>query len=309
MKIFNSVDKAENICRYTLFLPPVLVIKSLQALLLVLVVVSTGCQENKTAAPVVEPVAESSENPIVSLDLVQLMKEGKMPAPESVEIEFDRVFKTTKRYRAYPLRELLRPYLREMGIDSTADASVTFYCTDGYQPTQKVSVLFGGEGYLAFRDESLPDPGPDWPDSVRAKVQPFYVVWKNVPHKNKEFTWAYGLYQMDIHRVDDVYDPITPVNDEIALAGFQHFQQYCIKCHSVNRIGGNLGPEFNDPRNITDYWEVENMWAYAKNPRSFRYNARMKAITPMTRPEFDEIIAYLKYMRGQEPQTALIGEH
>ena len=89
-----------------------------------------------------------------------------------------------------------------------------------------------------------------------------------------------------------------------AIAGFGYFEQYCIKCHSVNKIGGNVGPELNYPRNITEYWEVENIWAFVKDPQSFRYNARMAPVTPLTRAEFDKIIAYFRYIAPVKPGIA-----
>lgn len=38
------------------------------------------------------------------------------------------------------------------------------------------------------------------------------------------------------------------------------------------------------------------MWAYAKDPQSFRYNARMHPMTELKREEFDEIVVYLQYI-------------
>ncbi len=112
---------------------------------------------------------------------------------------------------------------------------------------------------------------------------------------------------MKIVKVDTVYDPIYPFENHEDVAGFQHFEKYCIKCHSINRIGGNVGPDFNDTKNITEYWDIEHMWAYAKNPQSFRYNAHMAPIEPLTREEFDRIVEYLRYISAVKPNTAVSG--
>lgn len=239
------------------------------------------------------------------LDLAQLAKQGKMPPETQVDIEFDKEFKTPKTYRAYSLKALLEPYVRQLEIDSSSDAVVTFYCTDGYKPTQKLKELLSGDGFVAFRDEAVENPGKNWPDSLQAKLAPFYLVWKNVPFEDKSFPWPYALYKIEINKVDTIYNAITPAENAAAIAGFDHFRHYCIKCHSINKIGGNVGPELNYPKNITEYWDVDNMWAYTQNPQAFRYNARMAPIAGLTRAEFDEIIVYLQYIREVKPENGI----
>lgn len=122
------------------------------------------------------------------------------------------------------------------------------------------------------------------------------------------FPWPYGLNKIKIDKTNSVYDVIYPIDKEVAMAGFNQFRNHCIKCHSINKIGGNVGPDFNYPKNITEYWEVENIWKYAKNPQSFRYNARMSPITSLTREEFDDIIVYLRYIRLEKPKVETSGK-
>lgn len=252
--------------------------------------------------PVVTEVEEEKERNALSLNLTDLVKEQKMPQEEVVNIQFDHFFKTSKTYRAYSFNELLKPYLEQLGIDSTSNAVVTFHCTDGYKPTKKVNELLTGEGYLAFRDEGVDQAKRYWPDSISGKFSPFYLVWENVPYGDQSFTWPYGLYKIQINKVDELFNPIYPQDDSKAAAGFELFKENCLKCHSINKIGGEMAPDLNYPKSITSYWATEDIWGFVKDPQSYRYNAKMPPATNLTRAEFDEIMEYLNFVKTIKPK-------
>ena len=44
------------------------------------------------------------------------------------------------------------------------------------------------------------------------------------------------------------------------------------------------------------------MWANAKDPQSFRYNAHMAPVSNLTRAEFEGIVTYLRYIRPVKPE-------
>lgn len=279
----------------------ILIIFCSLAFLTLFVMTSCSDQPKETEQRAI-PSAETS-NSSVELDLNAIKEQSRMPDEVNVSIAYDPFFHMAKTYRAYSLKALIEPYLKKLDIHENpgSDAVVTFYCTDGYQPTLQLSELLAGEGFLAFRDEDVSAKEQYWTDSLKVKFPPFYLVWQNVSKENQSLPWPYGLYKIRIDKVDTIYDAIYPINHDKAINGFNQFRDNCIKCHSINKLGGNVGPEFNFPKNITDYWEVENMWNYVKNPQSFRYNARMNPITSLTRDEFDEIIEYLRYVRSVKP--------
>ncbi len=273
--------------------------KILPALLLVCLITNCNGPAGAETEESESSIQEMREDTITSItfDLTELVVEYKMPTPVTVDIAFDHYFKTEKTFRAYPLRDILAPYLKQLDIDSTTEAAVTFYCTDGYKPIQKLSDLYTAEGFIAFKDESVTEPNQNWPKEVQKKMRPFYIVWKDVPYENDLLNWSYGLYQIKIDKNYTVYDPITPKDNEAALAGFSIYKKNCIKCHAINKIGGELGPDFNHPKNITEYWDTENIWEYAKDPQSFRHNAKMPPVVNLEREEFEEVLAYLEYIR------------
>lgn len=69
-----------------------------------------------------------------------------------------------------------------------------------------------------------------------------------------------------------------------------------MKCHAINKEGGEMGPEFNYPKNIMEYWSEANIIAFAKNPTAFRINSKMPPVTDLKDEEFVEIVKYLKYI-------------
>lgn len=273
---------------------------------------SYSCESSLDGTPVAEEGSKSQsttktqidiDNTFIEIDLLDLIETGKMPPALEIEIATDHVFNEVKNYIAYPLRETLKPYLDELGVGEDSDGLVTFTCSDGYQPTQKISELMSAEGFLAFQDLALKDTGKSWPDSVSEKFVPLYLVWKNIPYDETTLGWPYGLIKIKIEKANTLYDPITPHSEPTAMKGFELYKKHCIKCHSINKIGGNLGPEMNYPKNITEYWPKTNIIAFVKNPQSFRYNAKMPAIDYLEEEDYLEILNYLEFAKQIKLET------
>ena len=85
-----------------------------------------------------------------------------------------------------------------------------------------------------------------------------------------------------------------------AVKGFDTFSNHCLPCHSINGDGGNLGPEFNYPKSMTEYWQESDFAAFAKNPKSYRISSAMYPKDYLTDAEFKSIWAYLKDMAGRK---------
>ena len=233
---------------------------------------------------------------MVSIDLSALEDAGQLPPAQDIAVEKDIVLGQAKNYLAYPLREILQPYMDKMGLSDTSKALVTFICKDGYKPNRYLRELLPYEVFVAFKDKDAAE-GKNWLDSLSATFSPYYLVWKTSPEDKKAATWPYGLEKIQLNTVDTVFNSIYPSEDLALVAGFEHFKYHCLKCHALNKVGGTLGPEFNFPKNILEYWSVEDVWQFAKDPTSYRHNAKMYAMEDLTREEFDEIVKYLEYMK------------
>lgn len=228
----------------------------------------------------------------ISLDLSQLIAENDKLQKEEIVIEWDDNFKERKKYTAYPLVQVLEPILRKHQLDKE-NTIIIFDCTDGYKPSMELSKLYGKiQGYLV--DSSLAD-------SLPRKFKPFYLVWKGPINEVKQYPWPYGLSGLQLVSADDMFQAIKPVDG--TDKGFQLFYKNCLKCHSINKIGGTMGPELNVPKNITEYWTDRDIVAFCRNPAGYRYNSAMPPITNLSEQELTEIVSYLKYMKGRKTKS------
>lgn len=216
-------------------------------------------------------------------------------AARPVAIGYDHFFRMAKQYRGFSFQELLWQQIQQHGVD-TSGAVVIFECVDGYRPTMDLCKILGHKkAWIACRDESAP-AGKPWADSIAHKFTPYYLVWEDVPASDHSYMWPYGLQSLTIQSAATEFKGIMPLDNPAMMPGFELFRENCMKCHSVNRIGGTMGPEFNHPKNITQYWNTADIIAFAKQPASFRDNSRMPPMEHLSDDQLRSIVQYLAYL-------------
>jgi len=234
---------------------------------------------------------------LLEIDLDKASKTGSLPGTQIIEVSNDVVFKRDKKYEAIPLKPYLRKLIAENNLDTT-NTEIVFLCKDGYNPTMPLSLVLSQQPYLAIRDLEAAE-GKNWLDTLQGKWSPFYLVWDHLEKDAKGFTWPYGLKYLHFTASDKVFKDAIP-EDEAHMAGFDLYREKCMKCHSVNMVGGIMGPEFNIPKNITEYWKKSDIFAFVKNPYSYRYNSKMPPVAGITDAELESIYTYLEYMGTQK---------
>ncbi|MFN7120332.1 MAG: c-type cytochrome [Saprospiraceae bacterium] len=235
----------------------------------------------------------------LKIPLRDLSERGSLPTSKEIVIQHDPVFKKTKKYIGFSLQYLLDSIITTQQFDTT-DAIIAFECTDGYNATMPLSKVFTDKpGFIALRDLEAPT-GKNWLDSLEHKMRPFYLVWQNVNPDDHDYAWPYGLATIRIIPASAAYKDAYPFAAPEHVEGFQLFSQNCMKCHAVNKTGGTMAPEFNIPRNITEYWTAENIIAFAKSPQSFRINSTMPPVTHLSDNELNKIVSYLKYIANHK---------
>ena len=262
-----------------------------------LIVLLAAC-DSPAPKPDEDTVVNADFKPL-EIDLESLLQEGKLPKDTLITIAYDHFFKQKKRFKAYPLAAILKPLLAQ--VKDTSNLRITFTCMDGYAPNMNLSKVMEHEGYLAVQDLDQPE-GKDWADSLASKFRPYYLVWQGIGKTDETFAWPYGLAEIRIASFIYDFADAYPLHDKAAQKGFALYQLHCMKCHSINRVGGVMGPEFNYPKSITTYWEKEDIWNFLRNPQSYRYSAKMPALPSLPKEEFEEIYTYLLAMQGKKPQ-------
>lgn len=210
----------------------------------------------------------------------------------------DPSYNQRKSYRGFGFAELLQ----QAGFPPLqADDTLVLTASDGYAPTLSALQLHQQQAVLVFAEADKADFEFTPLQQGKGKVSPapFYLVWPDAGTTAGQLAWPYQLVKIELIRFRDRYPRIFPPADATAKVqqGFQLFTQHCLKCHSINLQGGELGPELNAPKNVTEYWQRADLKAFIKNPESYRYQSKMPAFAQFSDEEIDAVLAYLAQMQ------------
>lgn len=244
-------------------------------------------------------VENSSDSLSINLDSVK----SEFPKPETITVTDDPVFHKLKTFQAIPLINILEKFTKIKSLDPK-QTQIVFECEDGYNPSMSLELALSRKSYLAISDDEAPK-GQDWVDAIKGKtvkkIAPFYVIYSDVSSEERQFKWPYNLVKISLVESAKEFAAVYPKDDDTMVKGFGVFQKNCMICHSLNKVGGKMGPELNYPINITEYWKSdEDLKAFIKKPTSYRNDCKMPAITYLTDKELDEMLRYLHYMVKQK---------
>lgn len=229
-------------------------------------------------------------------------------APRDVRVPRDPYYETEKTYRACPLEPLLASGFG-LARGELRDASFFLRAADGYVRTAEGRQLLEGGAFLAIADADAtrnPDaPFGRWLPIGRRGLDPgpFYLIWSGEeqgdPHR---YPWPFQLIEIEIAPFEREFPHTLPTGvpaGGAAWRGFEIFRRECLSCHSINGEGGKVGPELNIPRSIVEYRPAEQIKAYIRDPRSFRYTT-MPAHPHLSDHDLDDLVAYFGAMRGRK---------
>lgn len=255
-----------------------------------------GCEPTPSqTSPAAVPSSTSIEEEKFSLPYTLALNSETLQGDTTVHLQKDVFFGLTKSYLAYSLQQTIGQTVAQ--LSDTVGVEVIFTCSDGYAPSMPLQTVLEHAGFVAYQD--LDQTGQAWPDSLAAKFEPYYLVWANEQGPKAGFHWPYGLVSITFAKGEAAFADAIPMNEAV-LPGYELFKNNCMKCHAINKVGGVLGPEFNHPRSITEYWSKEDIWAFAKSPQSFRYNSQMPPQAHLKREEFEAMYDYMVQMQQQK---------
>jgi mono/diheme cytochrome c family protein len=250
-----------------------------------------------TAQAAEDPLSVTINGKESSFTLAELRKEIKVV---NVSIE-DPVYGKNKSYDGFPLNDVLT--LAGLARDAKGD-EVVFTAKDGYAPNVSFSELKAHRAILTFQEhgqqkrfsrirqgKAMLDPGP------------YYVVWEEGKELGDKVPWPYQLAKIEVVDFAKRYDKIFPAEKDAASSvrkGFVTFKNQCIRCHSLNLQGGEVGPELNSPKNVTEYWEKTTLRAFIRDASSFRFKDKMPSFPHLKDSDLDDILEYLAYMKDHK---------
>lgn len=182
---------------------------------------------------------------------------------------------------------------------------VVFEAKDGFKITIPYSYIEKYKPFLATRDTSLP-AGQDWEvtrDGGRMiDGGPYYLMWGTAQYNVPENYWAFGVVKIIFSTFKKEFGASAPVNitNSEITRGLAIFQSSCLACHTMNLIGGQLGPEMNVPKNFTEYLKKDFILSYVRSPQSYRASAKMPPQDFLTKDEISSVLSYLEEMKNNK---------
>jgi len=247
---------------------------------------------NQSAGSTVEPIVNKSE---YHIDLLDLKTKKKLGKDTLITVVNDPVYHKTKKYSAFNALTLIANEI-DLSIINSKSTKIVFECIDGYKPEMPLELFLASKPYLAFKDVDA--KGADWEpiskNGNKMDAAPFYLVYTNAPADDDHYKWPYNLIKIHLEPIDKSKTALYP-KDQSKVAGYTLFQNQCISCHAINGIGGEMGPELNYPKSVTEYWVETELVDYIVNPASFRNKVKMPTLG-ITKQQSQEIVGYLKYM-------------
>jgi cytochrome c2 len=239
-----------------------------------------------------------SNSDSLTIDLVALQKQGKFQQTVVITVYDDPVYRSTKHYNALPLPGLLKTYTSIKNLKAD-QYQIIFECEDGYKPMMSLEKFLSLKSYIAVSDVDAPK-GKLWSNIIKdghpMKAAPFYLIYQGISTKDADFKWPYNLIKIHLVTNSQNVSLLFPKEDKKAQIGFELFEKNCVTCHAINKIGGNMGPELNYPKSVTEYWDKKQLKEFIKNPASFRNGVKMPALPNLKEEDINEIIYYLNYM-------------
>ncbi|MEE3636144.1 cytochrome c [Pseudomonas sp. AL 58] len=227
----------------------------------------------------------------------------KHPQAQSISIAHDVSYKKAMHYRAIPLSALLTGVSAQDHLQAVA--------LDGFAAEMPAAPLLAKGPARAWL--AIEDPAKPWPGLGKGKPSagPFYLVWTNpqAGHISPE-QWPFQV--ASIRRLDAVAERFPAMRPAPGLAdnspvnlGFTVFQKNCLACHTLNGAGdAQFGPDLNLPYNPTEYFHLDHLRRYIRDPQSLRQwpQAKMPGFSSsvLSDGELDALLAYLQHMAGRK---------
>ena len=246
----------------------------------------------------------AEENPalkfLVSGKLVKEITLGELKSKlDTQRIElYDYEYKKSKRYLGFTVRDVLALGFGDE-LNNPDFTDIAFTALDGYESVSVLPKMKEKGGYIVFADLD----SNNWEPIGRtdANPGPFYLVWTGKDQlPENEYPWPWQIASINIMRFPDQYPLVYPEGagkDSPAYKGYEIFKGRCVRCHSMNRQGGKVGPDLNAPRSIVTYRSEYMIKEFIKHPSAYRYT-QMPDHPDLTDQDLNNLIAYFRYMNS-----------
>ena len=258
----------------------------------------SGDPQNQSATTIAMPSVVVAEYDLAALD-----KAGAFQSLDKLDVTVvdDPLYKNgERRFYGYRLSEVLS-LLDGFSEIHRNSHKLVWVCADGYRTTYDFHAIRGGSGILAT---GLSDrDGRAWEPYTRGKMtlspDPFYLVWEGEGADNGR-PWPYQLTKLQIISSERIAMRLETPHPELHGEGEMLYKKHCMSCHSMNLVGGVMGPEMNVPRNIFEYRTAADFVAFAANPQAFRARSPMPKMRHLGEDRLEKITGYVSSMSARK---------
>ncbi len=235
-----------------------------------------------------------SGNAVKEITLSELKSKLETHTIELYDIEY----KKPKRYLGFTVQDVLALGFGDE-LNNPDFTDIAFTALDGYESVSVLPKMKEKGGYIVFADLG----SNNWEPIGRtdANPGPFYLVWTGKDQlPENEYPWPWQIASINIMRFPDQYPLVYPEGageGSAAYKGYEIFKGRCVRCHSMNRQGGKVGPDLNAPRSIVTYRSEYMIKEFIKHPSTYRYT-QMPDHPDLTDQDLNNLIAYFRYMNG-----------
>jgi mono/diheme cytochrome c family protein len=208
----------------------------------------------------------------------------------------DPIYKSKKSYDGFRLTDVLE--MAGFGANQAAD-EIIFTALDGYSPSVSIAAIQQHRAYLVFQEHGSRQFEPVRQGKSSLSPGPYYLVWEEGSRVGETMPWPYQLVKIEAARFAEKYPLLYPgdaAEGSTEHAGFVIFKSQCLRCHSINLQGGEIGPELNAPRNVTEYWRPDVLQAFIKDAPAFRFESKMPAFPQLSNAQVASLVSYLRFM-------------
>lgn len=249
------------------------------------------------AAGLVAGASNEARQPVLELFFTNRLQH--LPIT-NVRVPYDAVYEREKHYEGVGFYQALTNMMpTSSGLPE--DGVVLFLCNDGYNPAVPLKTLIREHAFLAMADLDAPK-GSHWlpiKSGGLKELGPWYLVWPESSGPSPNHPWPYGVIGVRIASRQSLFGPAMPLL-QAHQRGFELYSKSCMTCHSINGVGGTLGPDLNYPKNVYEYWQPAQLISYVQDPSKFRLNAKMPSFASLGEENIVAILDYVKHMQGHK---------
>ncbi len=233
-----------------------------------------------------------------SLNIAQYVKQSR-PVSHRVIIPHDPVFQSEKHYQAYALRDLILALSKQYS-QPLQQALLVFTARDGYQISLPYLDAIKELGYVAYKDLDAESTWLNFNVGNQAlSPAPYYLVWKNSQLSEWQYPWPYQLTDIALQPLQEYFAKVVPQTQSPHInAGFNDYVRYCIRCHTINNTGGEMGPALDN--SLSARFAMDQLHAIISNAPAYFTDTKMPTFKEQLTTQ--QIHSIIKYLQSIDPK-------